>query len=65
MKEDDVKMKTLRGACEGGRCAELDISLNDEHIGIIKRMTNNWKIDGAKDQKLVDAIGSQLDEWYK
>src|SRR4051812_40875923 len=51
--------------CEDGRCAELDISLNDEHIGIIKRMKNNWKIDGAKDQKLVDAIGSQIDEWYK
>jgi hypothetical protein len=51
--------------CEDGRCAELDVSLNDEHIGIIKRMKNNWKIDGAKDQKLIDAIGEQIDEWYK
>jgi hypothetical protein len=51
--------------CEDDRCAELDISLNDEHIGIIKRMKNNWKIDGAKDQELVDIIGSQIDEWYK
>ena len=50
--------------CEDGSCAELDISLNDQHIGIIKRLTNNWKIDGAKDQKYVDAIGEKLDEWF-
>jgi hypothetical protein len=27
-------------------------------------MTNNWKIDGAKDQKFVDAIGQQIEDWY-
>jgi hypothetical protein len=50
--------------CSDGTCAELDVSINDQHIGIIKRMTNNWKIDQAKDQKFVDAIGEQIDEWF-
>jgi len=43
---------------------ELDITLNDEEIGIIKRMKNNWKIDGAEDQKFVDEIGREIEEWY-
>lgn len=28
-------------------------------------MTNNWKIDGAKDQKFVDLVGEQIDNWFK
>ena len=51
--------------CFEGSCAELDISLNDRHIGIIKRMKNNWKIDNAEDQKMVDVIGAVLDEWFE
>jgi len=51
--------------CHDGVCAELDISLNDMHVGIIKRLTNNWKIDGAKDQKFVDAIGDEIEKSYK
>jgi hypothetical protein len=51
--------------CHDGVCAELDVSLNDMHVGIIKRLTNNWRIDGAKDQKFVDAIGEEIEKWYK
>ena len=50
--------------CFDGVCSELDISLNDQHIGIIKRMSKGWKIDGAKDQHLVNAIGQQIESWY-
>jgi len=50
--------------CFDGVCAELDVTLNDRHVGIIKRMKNSWKIDGAKDQKMVDAIGAAIDQWY-
>jgi hypothetical protein len=49
--------------CNDGVCFEFDVSINDQHIGIIKRMTNNWKIDGAKDQKFVDAVGEQIEKW--
>jgi hypothetical protein len=51
--------------CEDGTCAEFDVSINDEHVGIIKRMTHNWKIDGAKDQKFVDAIGEEIEKWNR
>jgi len=48
--------------CVDGSCAEFDVSINDEHVGIIKRMTHNWRIDGAKDQKFVDAIGEEIEK---
>jgi hypothetical protein len=51
--------------CANGVCSEFDVSLNDQSIGIIKRMTNSWKIDGAKDQKFVTQIGKQIEEWYE
>ncbi|HEX6333943.1 MAG TPA: hypothetical protein VFZ78_06935 [Flavisolibacter sp.] len=51
-------------ACNDGGCSDLDVSLNDRHIGIIKRRTRNWKIDGVKDQKFVDAIGTEIEKWY-
>ena len=50
--------------CHDGVCAELDVSLNDKHVGIIKRLTHNWRIDGAPDQKFVDAIGERIEEWF-
>ncbi|MGZ3939886.1 MAG: hypothetical protein ACXVLT_14950, partial [Flavisolibacter sp.] len=49
--------------CAEGTGFEYDVSLNDEHIGIIKRMTHNWRIDNAKDQKFVDAVGEQIENW--
>lgn len=49
--------------CADGVCSEFDVSLNDQTIGIIKRLTNNWKIDGAKDQKFVDVIGKEIETW--
>jgi len=51
--------------CHDGICAELDVSLNDKHVGIIKRLTHNWRIDGAQDQKFVDAIGEKIEEWFR
>jgi hypothetical protein len=48
--------------CVDGSCSEFDVSVNDQHVGIIKRMTHNWKIDGAKDQKFVDAIGKEIEK---
>jgi hypothetical protein len=49
--------------CVDGSCSEFDVSINDQHIGMIKRLTNNWKIDGAKDQKFVNAIGEEIEKW--
>ena len=51
--------------CVDGVCSELDVTINDQSIGIIKRLKSGWKIDGAKDQKFVDAIGERIEEWYQ
>jgi len=51
--------------CVDGICSELDVTLNDMHVGIIKKLTHNWRIDGAKDQKFVDEIGKRIEEAYR
>lgn len=50
--------------CVDEVCSELDVTINDQSIGIIKRLKSGWKIDGAKDQKFVDVIGEKIEEWY-
>jgi hypothetical protein len=54
----------ISATCADGMCSELDVTINDQHIGIIKKMTHHWKIDGAKDQKFVDLIGEQIEQWF-
>jgi hypothetical protein len=51
--------------CRDGVCYELDISLNDQHLGIIHSMKTGWKMDEVKDQKLVNAIGEEITLWYE
>jgi hypothetical protein len=51
--------------CIDGVCSELDVTLNDKHFGIIKKMKNGWKIDGVKEQKIVDRIGEEIAKWYR
>jgi len=54
----------IAATCAAGMCSELDVTINDRHMGIIKKMTHNWKIDGAEDAKFVDAIGAQIEQWF-
>lgn len=51
--------------CHDGVCPELDITLNDEHLGILHNMKSGWKMDEVTDQKLVDAIGQEVLLWYE
>jgi hypothetical protein len=51
--------------CHEGVCPELDITLNDEHLGILHSMKTGWKMDEVKDQKLVNAIGQEVLLWYE
>lgn len=60
------KEKTYKGegvpiteTCHDGVCYELDITLNDESIGIIRCAKSGWKMDGVE-QGLVDAIGEEI-----
>ena len=51
--------------CHDAVCPELDITLNDEHLGILHSMKTGWKMDEVKDQKLIDAIGQEVLLWYE
>jgi hypothetical protein len=51
--------------CKEAKCNELGITLNDENIGIIHCTDKGWKMKNIKDQKLVNAIGNQIAQWYK
>jgi len=51
--------------CHDGICDELDITLNDQHLGIIKCTKGGWKMDNQEDQKFVDAIGEEIFYWYE
>jgi hypothetical protein len=46
--------------CEKGFCYELDVSLNNDTLGIIRYGKSGWKMDLVKDQKFVDAIGAEI-----
>jgi hypothetical protein len=51
--------------CSDGVCFELDIMLNDQQLGIIKKLKSGWKMDLVKDQKLIDKIGEVILLWYE
>lgn len=53
------------GTCEDGVCHQLEITLNDEHLGIIRAGKSGWKMDQVKDQKFIDAIGQEILLYYE
>lgn len=55
----------ITSTCLKGFCYELDISLNGDSLGIIRYGKSGWKMDLIKDQKLVDAIGGQILQWFE
>jgi len=55
----------INQTCHDGVCDELDITLNDQHLGIIKCTKGGWKMDGVEDKKLINAIGEEIFLWYE
>jgi hypothetical protein len=51
-------------SCEKGHCRHFDISLNKEHIGIIRDVNGEWKISELKSKAMARAIGDQILAWY-
>jgi hypothetical protein len=51
--------------CENDVCSQLDITLNEESLGIIRLGKSGWKMDNVKDQKFVDAIGNEITQFYQ
>jgi hypothetical protein len=38
--------------------------LNREHIGILRRADDKWKISEIKSQSLANALGGEIEAWY-
>ncbi|WP_300601237.1 hypothetical protein [Niabella sp.] len=55
----------LLTTCADGVCRDLDITLNDQHYGIIRCTKNGWRMTDVKPQKLVNTIGAQISLWYE
>ena len=53
------------GTCEDGVCHQLDVTLNDENLGIIRAGKSGWKMDNMEDQKFIDAIGQEIMLYYE
>jgi hypothetical protein len=53
------------GTCHNGVCYQLDITLNDEHLGIIHSGKSGWKMEQVKDQPFIDAIGQEIMVYYE
>jgi hypothetical protein len=51
-------------ACDEGACQRFDITLNDKHIGVLRHTGNQWKLSEIKNQSMINALGSQIENWY-
>ncbi|HEX2845102.1 MAG TPA: hypothetical protein VHN59_01040 [Chitinophagaceae bacterium] len=55
----------LPETCINGVCYQLDITLNDENMGIARYMKSGWKLDKSDDKKFVEALGNEIMSHYK
>jgi hypothetical protein len=51
-------------SCKEGVCFELDITLNNQHLGRIHCTDAGWRMDGVE-QGLVNALGEEITAWYE
>lgn len=54
----------VSATCSEDSCYELDISLNDENLGMIRCAKSGWKMDRV-DEDLVDAIGNEIALYFE
>jgi hypothetical protein len=54
----------VMSSCDNGVCTEMDITLNQKHMGIIRCSPKGWKMTDVP-QGLVNAIGDQVFHWYE
>lgn len=54
----------IPATCQEGVCMSLDVTLNDEHLGIMRHTGEEWEMGGKTRKGLVKAIGGHVEEWY-
>ncbi|MGZ3919459.1 MAG: hypothetical protein ACXVNM_02860 [Bacteroidia bacterium] len=68
----NYKGNTLKGeaiplstSCAEGVCFELDVTLNNDHLGTIYCGSDmHWIMKNMADQDLVNKIGEEIQLWY-
>lgn len=55
----------VQGSCHDGICDQHDITLNNQHIGLIRCIKSGWRMSGVRDTGLIEAIGHELFLWYE
>lgn len=55
----------LPETCIDGICYQLDVTLNDENMGVARHMKSGWKLDKSDDKKFVEALGNEIMSHYK
>jgi hypothetical protein len=70
--EVEVKGKKFTGeaipitpTCHDGICEELEVTLNEEPLGILKHSKSGWKMDLEHDPELIEALGEKIQLWYE
>ncbi|HYE54030.1 MAG TPA: hypothetical protein VD996_04275 [Chitinophagaceae bacterium] len=56
--------RPIASSCHDGVCFELDLTLNDQHLGIIRCTDNGWQLEKLNDPGLANAIGEEIKLWY-
>lgn len=64
-KDYNGEARPLVSSCKEGVCFELDITLNNEHLGTIHSTKAGWTMDKIIDQDFIDAIGETIMLWYE
>jgi hypothetical protein len=52
----------IEEACVDGVCYQYDITLNDQHTGIIRSLKSGWKMHGVEDAAFIRAIGKNIEQ---
>jgi len=52
-------------SCDEGMCQHFDVTLNKEHVGVLRRVGDKWKISEMKSQALANAIGREIEAFYE
>src|SRR5687767_14311190 len=52
-------------SCQEGVCSDLDVTLNNKHLGVIRCKKEGWRMTNVKPQGLVNAIGEEIHLWYE
>lgn len=55
----------MMAMCHDEVCNDLDVTLNDEHYGVIRNTDKGWRMTDVKTQALVNAIGDEITAFYE